>query len=262
MKPRAGAVSAAPDRYDLYEMAVTDGPRTARFLEAVHAGEPRLLREDFCGSGALARAWASLSPEHRAVCVDSEQEPITALRARLPQDLAGRVVVRCADVLDADDRADLIAGLNFPAGYFHDRPSLLDYLRRSRARLNAGGVMVLDVYAGAHAFALCDVERELPNGVVYTWEQREANPLNGRVLNAMHFRLPDGRVVRDAFLYDWRLWSAPELADAMLEAGFARVDMYDRLGDAVDDRRRVHVLPTTSPDDLDENYVLYIAGRV
>jgi hypothetical protein len=40
----------------------------------------------------------------------------------------------------------------------------------------------------------------------------------------------DGEIVEDAFVYRWRLWSAPELRDAMAEAGFeetgARAELF------------------------------------
>ncbi len=122
-----------------------------------------------------------------------------------------------------------------------------------------------DLYGGVDAFALGESEVELRAGeggeAVYVWEQREADPLTGRVENAMHFRLPDGSWLRDAFVYDWRLWSAPELRDAMLEAGFGEVAVHDRLGDAVDEEGRIYALPVEGPDDLDENFVIYLAAR-
>jgi hypothetical protein len=32
--------------------------------------------------------------------------------------------------------------------------------------------------------------------------------------------------MKDAFTYDWRLWTIPELRDAMLEAGFSDVAVF------------------------------------
>jgi hypothetical protein len=65
------------------------------------------------------------------------------------------------------------------------------------------------------------------------WEQREVDAHSGRVVDAMHFRVErDGEIVasiEDAFVYRWRLWSVPELREAMLEAGFATTEVREDL---------------------------------
>jgi hypothetical protein len=99
----------------------------------------------------------------------------------------------------------------------------------------------------------------------YVWEQRSANPLTGRVLNAIHFRRPDARGgvrhIKDAFTYDWRLWSIPELREAMTDAGFASTEVHDRLGGAIDADGTLYVRPIDDPAELDENYVVYVVAR-
>lgn len=262
--PHPPAAPPLPPRYALYELAAQAPDQMARFLLAVHRGRARTLREDFSGTGAICRAWAALVPGGEAIAVDKDPEPLRALRG-----IPGVRHVR-ADVLRADDRADIICAINFPVGYWHTRDALLTYLRHARARLNRRGVFVCDIYGGAHAFTTGTLDRALrgPAGerILYTWEQRAADPLTGRVTDAMHFRVtPPGRkratVIKDAFVYDWRLWSIPELRDAMAEAGFRSTEVYDRLGDAIDGDGRVHVQPVRSPDELDEDYVVYIAAR-
>ena len=99
----------------------------------------------------------------------------------------------------------------------------------------------------------------------YTWEQREADPLTGEVVDAMHFRvLRDGVVEQDlpdAFVYRWRLWSVPELRDAMRDAGFASSDVYPRTPDARDDDGVLHVRPLHDPDEVDESFDVLVVGR-
>ncbi len=248
------------DRYDLYELAATDPARTIPFLLAVHGGSPRTLREDFCGSGALARAWAASDPSRTSVAVDRDPEALAALDARLSDDARARVTQRRDDVLASTDAADLIAALNFPIGYHHTRADLLTYLRHARACLLPRGVLVFDTYLGRDAFTPSEVDQDLPGGVTYTWEQREADPLTGRVLNAMHFSVKRGPAIRDAFTYDWRLWSVPELRDALLESGFAAVEAYSRLGDAIDGQGRL-LVRQAEPDDLEDNDVVYMVAR-
>lgn len=252
------------DRYDLYELAVTDPPRLARFLDAVHGRAPRILREDFSGSAALARHWAGLSPTHSAIAVDQDPEPL-ARAARTP-----RLTARRADVLRARDRADIIACTNFPLGYWHTRRDLVAYLKHARACLRPRGLFIADLYGGADAFEPGRTTTRLrgPGGerIEYTFEQRSADPITGRVVDALHFRVRErgrarARVLRDAFLYDWRLWSIPELADAYVEAGFRAIEVYNTLGDAIDQDGRLHVRPFRPGEDLGPSWVVYVVGR-
>lgn len=252
------------DRYDLYELAVTEPVRLARFLHAVHGRKPRILREDFSGSGALSHTWAASGPHARAIAVDRDQEPLQRLRA-IP-----RVEPVKADVLSCHARADIIAATNFPIGYLHTRADLMAYLRHARRCLRPRGILVADTYGGNDAFTTGRTTQRIrgPGGerIEYTWEQRSADPLTARVVDVLHFKVRErgssrARVFRDAFVYDWRLWSIPELRDAMLEAGFKRVEVYDRLGSAVDHRGRLYTRPLPDGHELDENYVVYVVGR-
>jgi predicted RNA methylase len=231
----------------------------------VHGQSPRTLREDFSGSGALCRGWISLDPRARAIAIDSDPEPL----ARLKDHAAIRTVVK--DVMKADDKADIVAATNFPVGYWHTRDNLLAYLKHARTCLNRKGVLVCDTYGGADAFIAPRETSAILRAadglrVKYTFEQVSADAATGRVIDALHFRIPaqrgfKARTIRDAFVYDWRLWSIPELRDAMLEAGFRSVEVYDRLGDALDQDGNAYVRPLTPDDRLDDNYVVYVAGR-
>lgn len=251
----------AMDAFDLYERAATAAARSVDFLMAVHGKDASVLAEDFCGSGALARAWAERSADRRAIAADIDPAALDALRARLAPEAAPRVSLRCADVRAVTDPADIVAAFNFPIGYWHARPDLVAYFRHARSRLRGGGCLVVDTYGGATSFQAGEYEQELPGGIVYVWEQAEADALTGRVRNAMHFTLPGGREIRNAFEYVWRLWSIAEVREAMAEAGFARSDVYASLGDAIDGSGRLLVRPLEHGDELDEDYVVYIAGR-
>lgn len=256
------------DKYDLYERAAQWPRMQAAFLRALLPDdcEAPVLGEDFSGTGGVARAWVRHVPGAWAVCADHDPEPLQRCRD------IDRLTTRCQDVMAVNDKAHAIAVLNFSICEWLTRPQLLAYLRHARSRLEKDGVFVADLYGGEDAFAIgeSDVEiREpepgagaLPEGVRYVWEQREADPLTARVVNAMHFQLPSGAWLRDAFVYDWRLWSVPELREAMHEAGFARTEVYDRLGDAIDTDGRLYVRPVESPDELDENYIVFVAAFV
>jgi len=247
-------------KYDLYELCVQNPKGTVRFLEAVHGGRPTTLREDFSGGAAICRAWAATG--RPAIAVDEAAAPLR--RARAP----GVTVVR-ADVRTPRNKADIIAALNFPLGYWHTRAELVDYLRRSRSRLRPKGVFIADTYGGASSLTVESKQIEViaPGDVriTYTWDQQSVEPLTGRVFNAIHFSVRDGdgpaRAFKSAFTYDWRLWTVTELRDAYAEAGFTRTDVYDQTGGAMDHLGRLHVLPLREDEELGGSFVVYVVGR-
>lgn len=262
---------AAPSAQDLYELCVQSPTHVVSLLRAIHGEEPTRLGEDFAGSGAVSRAWVAQSDAHKAWCVDRDAESLARCAG------VDRIETRVGDVMDESARVDAIWVGNFSIGYHHDRASLLAYLKHARQRLEPGGVFVCDTYGGETAYTIGEVHRFhplpaefAPDGkggwrVRYTWEQREANPLTGMVTNALHFRIERAGMIDaeliDAFIYHWRLWSIPELRDAMLEAGFALTDVYGQLPDAVDGDGRPYIRPTEEPEDVDASFILCVAGR-
>ena len=266
------------DIHELYELCVQSPDHMVPLLIAIHAGSPAILAEDFAGTGALCRAWCAASPGRRAVAVDLDPAVLARAAAQ-----AGVEVVP-GDVRSASDPArhagDIVFAGNFSIGYMHTRADLMAYMRHAADRLRPGGVLVIDTYGGESAFRLGSVERTHPvpaeahppvpagSRIVYTWEQREADPLTGMVTDVLHFRLERGEgrdreILREwpeAFVYPWRLWSVPELRDAMREAGLARTDVYATLPDAVDAEGNAYIQPVTA-EDLDDSFIVLVAGR-
>jgi SAM-dependent methyltransferase len=247
----------------LYEAAVTNAPALARFFAGVHGKAPVLLGEDFAGTGALARAWAQAADEHHAIAVDHDPR-VLAMSPATP-----RVRTITRDVHRVSTKVDILAATNFPIGYFHTRAALLRYLRHARTRLRTAGVFICDLYGGDGAFTpgLHTRRLRLADGTacVYHWDQRTANAATGMVENAIHFEVFHGKArvqhLRRAFVYHWRLWGIPELTDAMHEAGFASVEVYDRLGDAIDADGNLYARPLSEEDTLDPTWVVYLIAR-
>jgi hypothetical protein len=243
------------DRFELYERTVQAPEHLIPFLVGLHAASPRVLGEDFCGTALLAREWASVVAGGLAIGVDCE-----------PEALARAGETRGVTLLAADLRQPLPADLprpdvvwvgNFSIGYLHERAELTSYLARTRERLARGGVFACDTYGGGAAWRTGAAVREhfLPGGlrVRSTWEQRSADPVTARVRNVLSFRVDrDGDVVCDvpeAFVYDWRVWSLPELADAAREAGFASSAVYAHLANDAQGRAG-HPRPVREAADL------------
>ncbi len=241
---------------------------------AIHGGEPRVLGEDFAGTAAMSRRWVEVVEGGRAVAVDRDSE---ALAYRGEDARIERVV---GDVMACDAPCDVVFVGNFSIGYWHTRAALVAYLRHARRRLEGSGagspgVFICDTYGGEGTFILGEVHREHWIGegehagsrVRYTWEQREADPLTGMVTDVLHFRVVSGAGVveaefEDAFVYEWRLWSPPELRDAMEEAGFTSTEVYNKHPDAIDDEGRAYLNQVTDPDELDESFIVFVVGRV
>ena len=251
------------DRFDLYELCTQTPERDVALLRAIHGGAARVLGEDFAGTAALARAWVRAVRGGRAVAVDRDAEPLRSRAA----DARVRTIV--ADVRRVAARADLLVALNFSLCELHERRDLVAYLRHARRRLARGGVFVADLYGGEGAFEV-GRQRERHRGprgerVLYEFEQRSADALTGRVVDALHFEVAgNGRRrtrLRDAFVYDWRLWSIPELRDALRDAGFAGSAVYSRFEHARDGRGRVHVRPLRDSRELGATWCVFVAAR-
>lgn len=235
---RPATPSRKPHRLDLYEQAVQHPLAEVAFLQRVHrhfqkaspknirgeAPPPTRLREDFTGSAAVAAAWVMADPDHEAMAIDSHG-PTVRFAQRRHRALEDLHIVQ-ADVLDFDrPRVDLVAALNFSTFIWHTRADLLGYLRHARRCLRDGGVFVMDAFGGPDAQRL-QTQRRAHDGFDYLWEQRRFNPATGRIDCRIHFEFPDGTRRNNAFRYDWRLWTPPELTEAMRDAGFKEVALW------------------------------------
>ncbi|MEL7088389.1 MAG: class I SAM-dependent methyltransferase, partial [Planctomycetota bacterium] len=157
-----------------------------------------------------------------------------------------------ADVMAFDrPRVDLVAALNFSTFIYHTPDALRAYLRHARRCLRPGGHFVLDVYGGPGA-QRCGTQTRPADGFVYHWEQRRFDPLTHRTDCRIHFTLPDGRRLKSAFRYDWRLWTLPELTGLMQKAGFGRVDVWTA-------NRAGRVVPAKAVPAADD-WVAYLVG--
>ncbi|MGV6815464.1 MAG: hypothetical protein ACWA5W_10730 [Phycisphaerales bacterium] len=252
------------DKHDLYELCVQSPKDLVPLLRAVHGGEPKVLGEDFSGTAALSHLWVERN-ECKAIAVDLDNE---SLHKRGDHDL---IVKRECDVLEADDSCDLLFVGNFSIGYLHSREELVGYLKHVRSRLTQGGVFICDTYGGESAYTLGGVHRAhpMPGGKLcrYTWEQHEADPTTGMVTNLIHFRVERAGVIEfeleDAFVYEWRLWSIPELRDAMMDAGFKETLVYTKLADALDADGNAYVLPVENgQEELEASFIVLVAARV
>ena len=233
--PAARNLAERADPLGLYVRAVQAPEVDAEFLEAVYGGlfgrKPRRLREDFCGSAALCAAWVARGPKREAWGVDLHAPTLAwGQRAHL-EPLAPRVARRVT-LLEGDVRTtdtppvDVLCAQNFSYFTFKERETLKAYFRSSKDALGARGVFVVDVFGGYESIEDERADVTDHGDFHYVWEQHRFDPINGYGIYKIHFRFPDGSAIEDAFVYDWRMWTLPEVQDLMTEVGFDEVVVY------------------------------------
>jgi SAM-dependent methyltransferase len=230
---------ATPHKLALYESAVQHAQAEVDFLLRAyghHNGDamPALLKEDFAGSAAIARLWVLAGDDNQALAVDSHGPTVRWAARQAARELgarAGDLHFVCDDVRAVrSPRVDVVAAMNFSTFIYHTRDAMLAYLRHARRSLRPGGVLALDAFGGPGAMRVGEQPRPftLPDGErgTYIWQQRSFNAVTHRIDCRIHFRLPDGKQINNAFRYDWRLWTLPELVELMQQAGFATVNVW------------------------------------
>lgn len=220
--------SPTTDVHVLYQEAVQSPETDVRFYDRhfkkITGRAPRLFREDFCGTAALSCAWVELGADRRAVGVDLDAPTLKWAKANnlsaLSDDARTRVDLVRANVLDVHrPKADILVAVNFSYCIFKSRALMLDYARNARRSLDRGGMLFMDAWGGSETQAV-QRDRKRCRGFTYVWDQISFDPITYHADCRIHFEFPDGRKIRNAFTYDWRLWTLPELRDILEEAGF------------------------------------------
>ena len=235
-----------PDIHWLYEASVQNVDTDLDFARRVfskHAKrKPQTVREDFCGTAKLACRWIQRGKHHQAWGIDFHQPTldwgIKYNAAELSQEQTQRLHLICGDVLKADTpKVDITLALNFSFCVFKQRELLKRYFKRVAQSLNDDGIFVMDIYGGTESVtAKSDDIRLIPgfstpeglkvSDFEYIWEQAEYNPINHHTTCHIHFKVPGYGSINKAFTYDWRLWTLPELQELLIEAGFAKAEVY------------------------------------
>ena len=241
----------ARDPHALYEAAVQGVDYDLGFAEKVfrhlRGRDARTLRDDFCASAALATGWAVRDPSHESWAVDHDPAPLAwARKNRLAhlRSAAKRVHLVQGDVRHASGvpRVDLTLAYNFAYWVMKTRADLVAYFRAARRGLVKDGVFLVTAFGGSDAMRTLVERRRVagrhaPDGLpipafTYVWEQVSFNPVDHAFTCAIHFEFGRGsRTIRNAFHYDWRFWTLPEIREAMAEAGFKESRVFVELWD-------------------------------
>jgi hypothetical protein len=157
--------------------------------------------------------------------VDLEPEVLAWSRKHRVSELSKKQRKRI-ELIEGDVRSaeipptDVVCAFNFSYWIFPTRSEMLGYFETVYNNLNPDGIFFLDAFGGSNAFMEVSEPTEI-DGFTYIWEQSAYSPVTGRMKTHIHFEFPDGSRLKDAFSYQWRLWTLPEIRELLEEAGFA-----------------------------------------
>ena len=263
------------DRYALYGLSVQEPANEAEFFtqtyKKLNGKAPRLLREDFCGTHAVCCEWVKLHKDNVAVGIDLDPEPLAWGKANLQDKLTdqqrSRITLFEDDVRTRGQQpADVLAAQNFSFFLFKTRDALRDYFQHAHANLADGGIMVMDMMGGSECYEedhedVRTIESDVPGfkKFKYIWEQARFNPITADALFHIHFRFKDGSALEEAFTYDWRFWTVPEVRELLEEAGFSDSTVYWEQADEDGDETGEFEPATSAPSD--PSWIAYIVAR-
>lgn len=221
------------DKYELYRKAVQSAENDVQFIRDTYVElkgkQPRVFREDFCGTFALSTEWIKLNPRHEAIGIDLDPEPMAYGRqhylTKLKPEQQRRMKLIEGNVLDPNlPKADVVAAMNFSYFCFKQRELLKKYFANVFKTLGKDGIFLVDLFGGSQCYdAIEDTIKH--EGFTYYWDQTNFDPVTNEALFYIHFRVK-GQKIERVFTYDWRLWSIPELRDIMAEVGFRKSHVY------------------------------------
>ncbi len=267
-KTRHRRTARTADRHDLYQRSVQtpeeDARRLARRFQVFTGETLRSIREDFCGTAALSCAFIWQNRANRAVGVDLDPATLAWGREHnvsfLDEEQRSRLTLVKGDVRTVRcDPVDLVAAFNFSYSVFHTRRELKKYFEHVTTSLRKGGVFVVDIWGGGDVFT-GQIDRRRRGGFNYVWDHNEFSPITHRATCRIHFEFPDGTRMRDAFVYDWRIWTIPEIVELFEEVGFRDVHVLWEGTDAKSGGGS-GVFRRDVKGEMLRSYVAYIAGR-
>lgn len=216
------------DRYELYELAVQCVEAEIDFVDAtfkkLRHRTAYSLREDFCATTNTSCEWVQRRVRNTAWAVDIDPQVLKWAKenriSRLSNEQMKRITLLNSDVLTVQTRqVDMVLAMNFSYWIMKDRKQMVRYFRHVHSGLVEDGILFLDAYGGYEAFQEMEEETEYDD-FTYVWDQYHYNPISGKATCKIHFRFEDGSEIEDAFVYEWRLWTLPEITEMLAESGF------------------------------------------
>lgn len=222
------------DKYAFYNQSVQSAADDVKFYRKVYKqirkGKlPTVLREDFCGTGAISCEWVKLDKTHKSCGLDLDSEPMNYGRehyiSKLNESQQSRAVLIKKDVLSRDlPSADIVVAVNFSYFFFKKREILKRYFENVYKSLNHNGLFVLDIFGGTQCTDAIEDKTRHKN-FTYYWDQKNFDPVSNEAYFEIHCGYK-GKKHEGVFAYDWRMWSIQEIREIMEEVGFQGTKIY------------------------------------
>lgn len=222
------------DKYALYSQAVQSPAEDVKYYRRVytklrHGKKPKVLREDFCGTGMISCEWVKLDSTHKSCGLDLDLEPMNYGREnyipKLTTDQQRRIALIKKDVLESNlASADIAVAVNFSYFLFKKRDVLKRYFENVYHSLNRDGIFVLDIFGGTQCTDAIEDKTKHKN-FTYFWDQKNFDPVTNEAYFEIHFKY-NNKKYESVFTYDWRMWSILEIRELMTEVGFQKSVVY------------------------------------
>jgi len=254
------------DKHVLYEQSVQCVEAEIDFVDAtfekLRERKARIIREDFCGTTNSSCEWVKRHDDNVAYSIDLDPEVLAWGKqnniSKLSAAQAARINIIEADVLTVEVQpVDAVLAMNFSYWLFKVRADMLMYFNHVYAALVDDGVFFLDAFGGYEAFREME-ERSRQDGFTYVWDQARYNPITGYGLFHIHFNFKDGSRLKEAFSYDWRIWTLPEIQEMLIAAGFTPAIYWEGTDEDGDGNG---VFEETIEGEADAGWIAYIVAR-
>ena len=232
MGNKRNPLKATPDKFDLYQRSVQieEGAAFLSHRFRLLTGRPlRYLREDFCGTAFNCCQFVKLHQKNRAIGVDLDESALRWCQShnfsRLNESRWERITLIKGNVLTVETpRVEMIAALNHSYAILKKRSDLLAYFTNARKSLVKSGVMLLDHLGGAELLTGCIRKRRVDD-FIYISEWSAVDPITHDLTIKISYSIKGRPLMRNVFVYGFRLWSLPELQEILAEAGFRNVNV-------------------------------------
>ncbi len=193
---------------------------------ALERGLPCRMLDVGCGTGVLVKKARDVGID--AIGIDAAPRMVAVARQRLPENAVR--VERMQDLAE-HERYDLIVCLSWSLHYCADDHELGDILRRMRAALVLGGVVLLQVAHGENVVSEWVEDREtgptgIPEDVVFRFRFRPGGDRPRRMqADYAYFCGSENEAFSET--HTLAVTSASEISEAVARAGFDGVEIWD-----------------------------------
>ncbi len=259
------------EKYPMYENAVQTPDLHAQCFDELYQEifdkKPKVLREDFCGTFQICMEWVKLDQDKVAYGLDLDPEPLHYGKKvhlkKLTAEQKKRVTPLKQNVITSTrPKADVCVACNFSFFIFKTQEELLRYFKKVYESLAPDSVFFLEMAGGAGMYEKTKerrrYQRNKKHWYTYIWDQKSFDPINHHGEYAIHFKLPNGKTWENAFTYDWRMWTMPEVRDLLAQAGFD--DSYIYWDESDSDDPDVGIYSRRTKGDNDHAWITLVAG--